>query len=546
MVTNERKVVKTIAEEIVKAINTLVDDNNKRFVNNQIKNYIASESYSGSSSGGGVMPGTINASQVNGLYNTVAGYIINAAAASSQGDPIAGRIISTLTGIADVELQSAKIRSAQVEDLSASVGNFIHLIANHATIQDVDTEAVFADIADIGMANIGQATINWGQIDYLTGDTAIFHEIVGGRLIIDNLVVSEMITKDTNGNMVRIIVDSQGAVVTQTVTFDGDDILNSASTNGSVLIDNTVNGSKLVAESVTAGKINVGSLFANEADVGSISTYIINSKRIGDGLDISGNSSIQLTNSRLALILDGTSSSSQLVLTEGMIEAISDIVAIEAAKIDLTAYDEFNTLVGRVSDAEGSITTINQTTSSIEARATNLETSVSSLQVDVNGISSTVYDSETGASIVSQNADKINWLIGTNEDTSEMELTSEGLTAIAENIDLTANDTIRLQGEQIQVIASEAGSAKDYTDQLDEIYTFESDGLRTRMTDGNGVASKWSTLVAEDGFYIDHDDIPNKHVGAFHEETFEVRSIKIGKIIARGTSGGGWAWNVIE
>ena len=67
--STESRAVKVIAEEITKAINALVETNNKTYVANQIKNNNGS---------GGHYSGTIDASHVTGLYTTVASYIVNA------------------------------------------------------------------------------------------------------------------------------------------------------------------------------------------------------------------------------------------------------------------------------------------------------------------------------------------------------------------------------------------------------------------------------------------------------------------------------------
>lgn len=75
-------------------------------------------------------------------------------------------------------------------------------------------------------------------------------------------------------------------------------------------------------------------------------------------------------------------------------------------------------------------------------------------------------------------------------------------------------------------------------------FTFGQDGLVTRKT-----GSKWSTRVAEDGYYIDHDDVIG-HVGAFYKESANFRSLQVTKkagqtntdIRVRPTSTGGWVW----
>jgi hypothetical protein len=77
----------------------------------------------------------------------------------------------------------------------------------------------------------------------------------------------------------------------------------------------------------------------------------------------------------------------------------------------------------------------------------------SNLQLTVDGIYSTVfkYDPETGeyVSVVEQSAEKIDWMVTkTTEEgseTSTMSLTSEALTAIANDIHLEANTTVRIK-----------------------------------------------------------------------------------------------------
>ena len=99
-------------------------------------------------------------------------------------------------------------------------------------------------------------------------------------------------------------------------------------------------------------------------------------------------------------------------------------------------------------------------------------------------------------------------------------------------------------GSELLLSASEAvrvfiGNAENYN----TTFSFGSDGLRTRIRRADGSYSKWSTLVTPDGYYIDHADVPG-HVGAFHEDLFEPRSIRMGGLTCRETSAGGWVWNV--
>ena len=104
------------------------------------------------------------------------------------------------------------------------------------------------------------------------------------------------------------------------------------------------------------------------------------------------------------------------------------------------------------------------------------------------------------------------------------ELRASALEALGRELLLQAEDAVRVL----------IGSAEDYTG----TFSFTDEGLRTRIG-----TSKWSTLVKEDGYYIDHEDVAG-HVASFHEELFEPRRMRLGRVVCKATSGGGWAWKV--
>ena len=139
---SNREVVKTMAEEIVKAMNIIVDSNNRQYVKKQINNAT-------SSSRGGSITTPINASQVNGLYNAVAGYIINAANKAESGedvDQLTGNLITSLRGISAIEVNSIAADTVRSRMLYSAFGQFINLVAQKADLDEVDTEVIFSDI----------------------------------------------------------------------------------------------------------------------------------------------------------------------------------------------------------------------------------------------------------------------------------------------------------------------------------------------------------------------------------------------------------------
>ena len=104
-------------------------------------------------------------------------------------------------------------------------------------------------------------------------------------------------------------------------------------------------------------------------------------------------------------------------------------------------------------------------------------------------------------------------------------LYATSIRALGNSLDLSANETI-------QLLVGVADSVRRW-------FTFGADGLRTRKA-----GSKWSTLIDDVGYHIDHDDV-NGHVGSFHKERLTVHGVQIGDIVVRPTGinhTGGWAW----
>lgn len=362
MAAIENQAIKLMAEEIIRAIKKLTEDNNKQYVDNQIKNVkpIVSGGVivggGGNSGGGGSFTGTINASQITGLNNAIAGFISGAPGNAENGDVNSLLVVDTISGLASLEVESAVIDTAQIENLYGSYAEFINLVAKNAEIEDLDVEQIRADIADMGLANIDQADIGWAQIKDLTTNTAIIREGVGGKLYIDSLAVTEanmvsltvgeLVVKGDDGNFYAIIVDEEGNVTTELKQVEGDNIANNT-IEGGKLIENTItarelNVSKIFADealvgAIKASNIDVSDLFATNAFISQLETYVISSPTIGEEINISKNSAIKLTNERISMMVESESSESELVLTDQMIQAIGKKFSVIADDIDLSA-----------------------------------------------------------------------------------------------------------------------------------------------------------------------------------------------------------------
>lgn len=358
----ESEAIKVLAESLVKAYGNVVAQNNKTYVNNQIKNYPGG---SGIGGGGGSYSGAINISQIRGFANGV----VNAIAA---------------------EFETATIGTAVIDNLFAQYGEFTRLVAEKAHIGTIDTEKIYADIADIGISNIGQAKIDVAQIRIGSTDTAFVRQGISGQSYIDTLAVTDanivslsvgsIMLNDKDGRLVQLIVDQEGHVVGEPVTYDGDTIINNSSLDGSKIIDNsmdgakviegTVSGSKLIANTISTRELNASSifakdavvmdliadnieatrLFANEGFIPQLTTTIIQSQAIGESLDISKNSSIEITNERIGLVISDESTTAELVLTENMLNAISDRILFEVDNLDLNNNMSLKSIIDQKAD----------------------------------------------------------------------------------------------------------------------------------------------------------------------------------------------------
>lgn len=507
--------VKSLAEQIVKAINTITDKNNKNYVNAKVTRY----SGGGSSSGGSSWSGTISPSQITGLYGVVASYLIDAEENASAGDETAIKIMSTLNGISDIRITNATIKSAQIDDLSSSYAEFIRLVSEKATIKEVDTEKVYAEIADIGLSNINRADIGYAQIKDLSAGTAIFREGSGGKLYLDRLVVDDanianltagklMLQKD-DGKFYQISLDSSGAVTTVEVQVENENIK-----------DATIGGAKILESTIGTRELNVDELTASEAFIGKLSTSVIQSPKFGDNIDLKNNSSITMLDSKIGLVVDSSSTSTELTLTDKALTAIADKIDLSSnesvtakVKTEVTgAIDEKfpqqdtapenptegdlwldtgvfpnvlkiykkdsttqefgwsivndvdkSALASRVAAAELKITddAIVQTvtsSSSYGGLVQRVDTAESKLTP--TAMETTISNSEA-LSGVRQTADKINWLVASGTSASTMQLTDDAVAIISNNVTISSGSQITAEASKsIDLSANETVSIK--------------------------------------------------------------------------------------
>lgn len=155
-----------------------------------------------------------------------------------------------------------KIKANTIETVSLSaVTAYIEKIVS----ESITTDRLYAALAKLDSAVIGNADIGWAQIKDLITGSAIITEGVGGRLFISRLAVTEanivsltvgeLVVKGEDGSFYSVSVDESGNIKTELKQIVNSDIKD--------LVINA--GEKLVEGSVTAACLNATNIFAENA-----------------------------------------------------------------------------------------------------------------------------------------------------------------------------------------------------------------------------------------------------------------------------------------
>lgn len=329
--TEERQAVKTLAEQLVKAMKSVSASTPSRNYTN------------------GTTPSTIRASKIVGLPAAFSSIITGIEDAAAGGDAVAQQMLVALQNIANGNFNTITVDTAMVERLYATFGKFINMVAENATIGDLDVETIRAGMGVIGLLTLSTADIEQAQIDHLSAENAFIRYGTGGKLYIDDLAVSNanivnlaagtILLNNSSGELVELYVDATtGNVSTRAVSYDGDDVIKRVQVvdehgdpvydeHGNPVYDGTLHGNRIVQNSITtdqlnaneifaaqgtimnliADNVNATRLFANQGFIPQLETTIINSASIGNSIDLSANSSITMLQDSINLFSTNTS-----------------------------------------------------------------------------------------------------------------------------------------------------------------------------------------------------------------------------------------------
>lgn len=235
-----------------------------------------------------------------------------------------GRMSVKSMHVDDAAILRAHIAEALIASLKTDALDAVKARIRELVADEITTDQLWADISHIGLADIGTADIDYGQVKDLVTSTAIITQGVGDKLYIARLAVTEanmvsltvgeMIVKGSDGRFYAVVPDGQGGVTTQLKQVVGADVAN-----------RTLKASeKIIEGSITAGELNVQNIFALNATIKKliaanidVDTLFARTATINklNSIDITGNTylqlaldekaSITLVNDKIKIAVDG-------------------------------------------------------------------------------------------------------------------------------------------------------------------------------------------------------------------------------------------------
>ena len=170
---------------------------------------------------------------------------------------------------------------------------------------------------------------------------------------------------------------------------------------------------------------------------------------------------------------------------------------------------------------------------------TGINLKIADLREDVEG------EIEDVQSELTLTSDKLEWIVNGDGQQTEFSVTPDAMRYVGQNVDMTLNNgfnvTIHgLQDGVTSVIGELENTVEPTIENIQRWMTFGPDGLR-QGKDG----SPYSTLIDNEGYHIDKSTVLGQHVGSFTANGLVTSGIKIGNLIVKPTSAGGWAWTEV-
>ena len=319
-------------------------------------------------------------------------------------------------------------------------------------------------------------------------------------------------------------------------TMDGSKIRN-ASINATELNVESIFAKNAKVMDLVAANINATQLFANEGVIPQLKTSIIsslNDSNFNNALG-TGISQIVVANNLLELMVESVGGSSELTLTDEMIEAVGNKFSVIADEIDLSGNDSVQ------------ITSTNQISATVRNNMDISDNSSVTLLSDLIGLVVENEDASSAIVLTPGMVGAISDEVDVKADTIDLTANSSVKTVVGNELDdqldslgpeivQIVTDSTEYQKLQTRVSQTEAqytvvvnrvDEAEGQLDVMSTWFTFTEDGLSTGKS-----GSTYSTLTDDVGFHVLQS---GEKIGSFAKRQLQVEEIKIGSISSTRT-----------
>ena len=281
-------------------------------------------------------------------------------------------------------------------------------------------------------------------------------------------------------------------------------------------------------EKINAGVIETDRLYTSLAEItdARIKNAEIDWAQIGN-VDI-GTADIKNADIGWAHIKDLVTDTAIITQGVGGELYISRLAVTEANMVSLTVGElvvkgEDGSFYAVSVDSDGNIVTTLKQVENDDVKDVSLDAGEKIIEGSITAACLNVQD------IFAENALIAN-IIAANIDVQTLcsrEIFTKEISAIAGQLDLSANTSVNVMIKSVQDDAAEAKEVADgVKDQIDTWFQFRDDGLETRKA-----GSTYSTLVDDTGFHV--QQLGGK-IGSFHKRRLETEAIRIGRVGSAG------------
>lgn len=243
--------------------------------------------------------------------------------------------------------------------------------------------------------------------------------------------------EDDEGNIAEIIARAD-LIATRMTNAEGDiSALEQTATSITSRVSDAEGNISVLQQTATGITSRVSSI---EEDNGRIHTSISTLEQTAASIT-SRVASVETDNLNIHTSISSIEQTAASITTrvssaEGRITGLDGSVTTlssQVSELEQTA----TSITARVSNSEGEISTLKQTATSITSRVSTAEGNISTLTQTANSLTSRVSTAEGNISTVTQTANKISWLVASGTSSSNFTLTDRTITLVANKIDLS-------------------------------------------------------------------------------------------------------------